>query len=185
MQPAPPNERYDSVQIALHWLISALIVAAIGLIWTVNALPKGDLQTTLFFLHRSCGVTILALAVLRLAWRLSRSVPPPPATLPAWQQLAATATHWLLYALIIIMPITGYLSSALLGHPVTVFFLFDLPPLGEHKPYADIAGAIHVTLQWAVYGLIALHAGAALRHHFVLRDGVLRRMLPGRQAPAE
>src|SRR5579859_5563411 len=71
MQPAPPTERYDSVQIALHWLISALIVAAIGLIWTVDTLPKGDLRTTLFFLHRSCGVTILALAVLRLAWRLS------------------------------------------------------------------------------------------------------------------
>lgn len=178
MQPARQTEHYDAVQITLHWLIAALIVAAIGLIWTVQSLPKGDLQTTLFFLHRSCGVTILALAVLRLAWRLSHSVPPPPATLPAWQQRAATATHWLLYALLFVMPVTGYLSSALLGHPVTVFFLFDLPALGENKPYADIAGAIHATLQWAVYGLVALHAIAALRHHFVLRDSVLRRMLP-------
>jgi cytochrome b561 len=184
MPSARPAERYDSVQIALHWLTAAFIVAAIGLIWTVNSLPKGDLRTTLFFLHRSCGVTILTLTVLRLAWRLGHHVPPPPAALPVWQQLAAVATHWLLYGLLLVMPVTGYLSSALRGHSVSVFFLFDLPALGDDTPFAEAAGAIHETLQWAVYGLILLHAAAALRHHLVLRDSVLRRMLPAGRAPA-
>jgi len=183
MPSARPLEQYDSVQIALHWLIALLIFAAILLIWIVGELPKGDLRTTLFFLHRSCGVTVLVLAVLRLAWRLVRGAPPPPADLPSWQRGAAVATHWLLYALIFVMPVTGFISSAAQGHAVSFFFLFDLPLLPEDKSLAKTAEAIHVTLQWVVYALILVHTGAALRHHFALRDDVLRRMLPhGRSA---
>jgi cytochrome b561 len=176
---ARTSERYDTVQIALHWLTAALIIAAVCLIWTVHSLPRGDLSTTLFFLHRSCGITVLALTALRLLWRASHAVPPAPADVPAWQQRAGTITHWLLYALLLVMPVTGFIDGAANGHAVSFFFLFDLPLLPQNKPLADLAGAIHGTLQWAVYGLILLHTGAALRHHFILRDGVLRRILPG------
>ncbi|MEI9985429.1 MAG: cytochrome b [Aliidongia sp.] len=182
--PAYASERYDTVQIALHWLTALLVVAAICLIWIDGYLPRGDLKTTLFFLHRSCGVTVLALTVLRLAWRLGHQAPPPPASLPLWQQSAARISHWLLYAILLVMPVTGFVSSAAQGHAVSVFFLFDLPLLPEDKPLAKLAGSIHVTLQWLVYALIVLHAVAALRHHFVLRDNVLRRMLRSRRISA-
>jgi cytochrome b561 len=176
---ARSRERYDSVQIALHWLTSLLIIAAVCLIWTVQLTPKGDLHNTLFFLHRSCGVTVFGLVLLRLVWRALHDTPPPPAGIPAWQQRAGTVTHWLLYGLFILMPVTGFIDGAANNHPVSFFFLFDLPLLPENKALAHLAGAIHETLQWAVYGLVLLHAAAALHHHFVLRDNVLRRMLPG------
>lgn len=174
------GHRYDLVQIFLHWAISLLLVAAIVDIWIANSLERGELRTTLFFLHRSFGTTIFALTLVRLGWRLTHAVPPPPASVPVWQQQAGAATHWLLYALVLVMPITGYLSSALLGHPVTYFFLFDLPALPEMKPAAKSLGRIHELLQWAVYAIVALHAAAAFRHHFVLGDGLIRRMLPVR-----
>ena len=182
MSAARPVDRYDSVQITLHWLTAALVIAAVVLIWVVELLPRGDLRTTIFFLHRSCGVTVLALAVIRLSWRLIHGAPPVPADLPEWQRIAAVATHWLLYGLIFVMPVTGFVSSAAQGHAVSFFFLFDLPLLPENKDLAKAAGAVHVTLQWAVYALILLHSAAALRHHIVLRDNVLRRMLPQSRA---
>ncbi len=169
--------RYDSVQITLHWLTAAFFIAAVVLIWIVGELPRGDLRTTLFFIHRSCGVTVLGLAVIRLAWRLLRGAPPMPAELPEWQRIAAVATHWVLYALIFVMPVTGFISSAAGGHTVSFFFLFDLPQLPENKEFAKGAEAVHVTLQWLIYAVVLLHTIAALRHHFVLRDNVLRRML--------
>jgi cytochrome b561 len=178
------SDRYDSVQIGLHWLISILIAIAIIDIWICNSLERGPLRTTLFFVHRSFGTTVFALSIVRLGWRLTHVVPPPPASIPSWQQRAGSATHWLLYALLFVMPITGYLSSALLGHTVSYFYLFDLPALAEDKPTAKLFGAIHETLQWAVYALIVLHAAAAFRHQFILGDGLLRRMLPGGGAAA-
>jgi cytochrome b561 len=178
--PGRRDERYDSIQIGLHWLTAALVIAAICLIWAVMLTPRGDLHTTLFFLHRSCGVSVFALTALRLGWRLIHGAPPPPASVPVWQQRAGSATHWLLYTLLIVMPITGFVDSAASGHAVSFFFLFDLPLLPENKPLADLFGDVHATLQWVVYGVIVLHTAAALRHHFVIGDGVLRRMLPGR-----
>jgi cytochrome b561 len=174
------DQRYDSIQIGLHWLTAALVAAAILLIWAVHQTPRGPLHTTLFFLHRSCGVTIFALTLLRLVWRASHQVPPPPASVPVWQQRAGTFAHWLLYTLLLVMPVTGFIDSAANGHAVSFFYLFNLPLLPENKPLAELSGDIHETLQWVVYALIVLHAAAALRHHFVLGDGVLRRMLPQR-----
>ena len=170
---------YDHVQIALHWLTAALVVLAIGFIWAAG-LAKGPLHDTLFFIHRSFGMTIFVVTAFRLAWRATHPVPPPPDTIPPWQRFAATATHWLLYALLIGMPITGFVSSAARGHAVTWFFLLDVPRLPQNKPLAELAETIHATFQWVVYGFVTLHAGAALRHHFVIRDGVLRRMLAWR-----
>ena len=176
--PAHNSERYDPVLIGLHWLTVAFIVAAVCLIWTTGSLPKGALKTDLFFLHRSCGLAVFALTVFRLAWRSTHAVPPPPDSVAAWQQTVGRLTHWLLYALMLVMPVTGFVSSAALGHPVSVFFLFDLPPLPVNKPLAQLCGGTHETLQWALYVLVSVHAVAALGHHFVLGDGVLRRMLP-------
>lgn len=172
------GQGYDRVQIALHWLTAALVVLAIGFIWAAD-LAERELHNTLFFIHRSFGMTIFVVTAVRLAWRATHPAPAPPDTIPAWQRVAATATHWLLYALLIVMPITGFIASAARGHAVTWFFLFDVPALPQNKPLAELAHTIHVTLQWAIYGLVTLHAGAALRHHLVIKDGVLRRMLPG------
>jgi cytochrome b561 len=178
--PKPAGERYDRVHMGLHWLTSGLVIVGILLIWATSLTPRGPLHTTLFFLHRSFGITIFVVTILRLIWRATHAAPPPPDSVPVWQQRAGSAAHWLLYTLLIVMPITGFVDGAANGHAVSFFFLFDLPLLPQNKPLADLFGDIHEALQWVVYTLILLHTAAALRHHFVIGDDVLRRMLPRR-----
>lgn len=179
MQATSTEGRYGSVAITFHWITAMLIVLAVLFIWGVMLTPKGPLHTNLLVIHRSLGTTILAVAVARLAWRLTHRAPPSPASIPAWQQWAANATHWLLYALLFVMPLSGYTSSAADQHVVSFFYLFDLPQLvPTNHALADAADVVHGTLQWVVYLLISMHAGAALHHHFIVKDNVLRRMLP-------
>lgn len=167
-------DRYDSVAIAFHWSIAALVI--------LN-LVSGIAWRPLFFTHKAIGITVLLLSVGRLLWRLSHRVPQPPTDIPAWQQLASRATHWSLYVLIIALPLTGWVMSSATDErrPLTWFGLFDIPylPLAP-SPIGGTAHDVHVLLGWLALAMVALHAGAALRHHFVLRDRVLSRMLPGR-----
>jgi cytochrome b561 len=175
-----PHERYDASLIGLHWLTAGLVISAICLIWSVHLTPRGPLHTTLLVFHRSCGVATFAATILRLALRAARPVPPAHDGVPAWQKRAATFSHWLLYALLLTMPVTGFVDSASSGHAVQVFYLFTLPLLPENRALADFSGDIHSTLEWVVYGIIALHSAAALYHHFYLGDNTLTRMLPQR-----
>jgi cytochrome b561 len=140
-------------------------------------------------LHKSIGLTVLVLSVIRLAWRLINPVPPLPAGMNAFQRLAAHASHFLLYFLIIAIPLSGWalVSSSPLGLPTLYFGWFEWPHIGfladltraQKAPLRHDFGAIHVYLAWSAIVLVPIHIAAALYHQFVRRDGVLKRMLPG------
>lgn len=181
------RERWGSVSIGLHWTIAALVLLVqvpAGL--TMVALEPGTLQNVLYTTHKNTGLVIFALAVVRLGWRWGHPVPALPADLPIWQAGLARTTHGLLYILLFLMPVTGFLFTAMGGFPVPLFGLYDLADLvPENEPVAEVFEAIHVNLQFALYAVVALHVAGALQHHLVRRDGVLRRMLSSTTALPE
>ena len=174
------TERYDGVAILFHWLVALLIIANIGLAWSLGSFDRHSLaHDQILTIHKSIGTTILALGVLRLTWRWVHPAPPLPTTLPRWQRVIALATHGLLYALIFVMPLSGLIDAAAFTQPVHYFFLFDLPTLIAHnEPLGHAAFAVHKVSALLLYALLLTHAGAALYHHYVLKDDILRRMLP-------
>jgi cytochrome b561 len=171
------SERWGSVQIGLHWLIAALILIQVPAAWgMVNAGP-GALQDFLYNVHKNGGVIIFVLAVVRLAWRLMHPIPGLPGDMPGWQRTLAHVTHFLLYALLFVMPITGFLYTGLSGYPIPLFMIWDLSKLVPvDKPLGEVFETFHVSLQWMLYLVVLLHVAGALQHHLVRKDWVLRRM---------
>ena len=169
---------------ALHWLVAALVVGMLGvgiaMVWLVSDLGS---KFQLYQLHKSFGVLVFALVLARLGWRqLNPLVPAMPTNLRPWERVAALLTHRAFYVLLVLMPITGWLtaSASPLGIPTSVFGLFQLPnPVGPNATLEGVMSFAHATLALLLVLLLALHVGAALRHHFVLHDDVLARMLPG------
>ena len=176
------RERWGSVSIGLHWTIALLILLVqvpAGL--SMVAVEPGTLQNVLYNVHKTNGLTIFTLAVIRLGWRWTHPVPALPADLPRWQWTLARLTHVLLYLLLFSMPISGFLYTAMGGFPVPLFGLYDLARLvPENKPVAEVFKSMHLTLQFVLYAVVALHVAGALQHHLVRQDGVLRRMLSSR-----
>ncbi len=174
--------RYSAPSIALHWLVAALLVATFPLGLYMTGLPLSPRKLQLFSYHKWIGVTIFALAWLRLAWRLRHAPPPLPAAMPRWQQRAAHAVHGLLYALLIAIPLSGWLYSSASGVPTVYLGLWQLPDVVDRdKALADALRGVHRSLNWTLAALVALHVLAALKHHFVDRDGLLHRMLPSQR----
>jgi cytochrome b561 len=173
-------ERYTKPAVLLHWLIALLIIAAFALGLTMTNIP-GLTPTKLkyFSWHKWLGVTVLGLACLRLLWRLTHAAPPYPAQMPRWQQSAAHALHFLLYILIFAIPVSGYLYSLAAGVPVVYLGVLPLPviidPNPELKPLLKL---VHYWLNMTLLAAFCLHVLAALKHQFIDRDGVLRRILP-------
>lgn len=133
----------------------------------------------LYSYHKWIGITVLLIAILRLAWRSTHPAPPLPAATPAWQRSAAESVHTVLYILIVIIPISGWLFSSASGFSVKYLGVVPLPDLvSKDKLVAAQLKVIHETLAWGLATLAALHAVAALKHHFIDRDDVLARMLP-------
>ena len=175
-----PAGRYNGIAIWFHWLVAALIIINVGLAWSLDNFdhqsPEHDRILTI---HKSIGATILLLAVLRLVWRWAHPAPLPPDTMPRWKRIAAQTDQALLYAVLFIMPLSGLIDAGAFSQPVHYFFLFDIPTLISHdEPLGHVALAVHKITALLLYGLLLLHAGAALHHHYVLKDGILRRMLP-------
>lgn len=169
-------QRYGVVARALHWAIVALIVVEYPLAWSMPD-HRGDNLSLLSAAHIAVGTTLLSLMVLRLAWRLLRR-PPPEVPMPRWQALAARWTHRLLYAGFLLLPLLGWMAASAREWPVTWAGLVALPALAPaNQTLAGWIGDVHQVLALALLGLIGLHVLAALFHHFVLRDGTLRRML--------
>jgi cytochrome b561 len=173
-------ERYDGIAILFHWLIAVLIVANIGIAWSLGSFDHhSPVHDRILTVHKSIGATILLLAVLRLIWRCTHPAPALQDIIPRWKQIAARADQALLYAVMFIMPLSGLIDAGAFGQPVHYFFLFDLPALtGHDEALGHAAFAVHQASALILYGLLLVHAGAALHHHYVLKDGVLRRMLP-------
>jgi cytochrome b561 len=174
------GERYTHVAVTLHWLIAALIVTQLLLGWWMIGIPKEPVGVRAYWfnLHKSMGMTIALLVVLRIAWRFRHPAPPLPASVPAWQRHAAAISHALLYACLLGMPLAGFLGSTFSGYPIK-YFGVALPQWGyKSAPLKEFFSAVHLSLAWVFMTLIALHAAAALKHLLLDRDGVFWRMWP-------
>ena len=176
---AAPLQGYDRVLKAVHWSTLLLIAAAYIAIWGSYAVATKEQEAFLTQLHRSLGVTVFVLTVFRLGWRWHARIPSLPADLPAIQKVAARVAEYFLYALLLIQPILGILYINARGRRVDFFFLGELPPIvGPDKVLAKQAVAAHDIVAYVLLTFIGLHAAAALFHHFVRRDDVLKAMLP-------
>lgn len=169
--------RYSRVAIAFHWTIAALVIVNMVIGIGHDYLPA---LRAAMGAHKSIGILVLALTLGRIAWRLGHRPPPLPAAMPAWEKGAAHAGHLGLYLLMLALPVSGWVmaSNPERVRPLTFFGLFDIPYLPVSAAGAGAGHDAHGVLGWIMLALLALHIGAALRHHLVRRDGVLARMLP-------
>ena len=185
MQVSDPAQRYTRVAIALHWLIALLIIGQFAWGWGMQAIPKQPVgpRVDAFNLHKSVGLVLLALMLIRLAWRLGHRPPALPA-MPAWQARLAQATHALLYVVLLLQPLSGYLGSEWSGYPVK-FFGVTLPAwAGKNVALKDLMSAVHFWTSWIIAGAVTLHVTGALKHVLIDRDAFLARMGVGR-APGD
>ena len=171
--------RYTGTAIALHWIIGLAIFGTFTLGLYVSGLPISPPRLRLITYHKWIGVTIFSLVVIRLLWRATHAAPPLPESMPAWQRKASAASHGLLYLLIFIIPLSGWIYSSASGVPVVYLGLVQLPDLiGADKALAKTLKLVHQTLNYTLAVTVTVHTLAALKHQFVDRDGVLARMLP-------
>lgn len=178
MSTPTPAARWGRIHQLLHWGIAAMILglAAVGL-W-MTGMPNSMDKLQVYALHKSFGITVLALVLLRLGWRLVAGRPPALPG-PAWQTRLAGAMHGLLYLLMLAMPLSGWLYNSASNFPLRWFGVVTLPALSGPSPgLKAIAGAVHEWGFWLLALLVAVHAGAAIKHHLVDRDATLARMLP-------
>lgn len=173
--------RYGFVAQTLHWVIVGLLIVQVTLGKIADELPLGLEKLALLARHKSFGITILGLAVIRLAWRwIDRPPPLPP--MPRWQRLAANLNHWALYALLFAMPLSGWMMSSASNYPVSWFGLAQLPDLVlPDRSLKEQLEEVHELLATILIALTLLHVAAALKHQFLDRDGLLFRMLPWRK----
>jgi cytochrome b561 len=173
------TETYGSPAKLLHWLMFLMIASLLAAGFVMVGMENTPDKFKLYGLHKSLGITVLTLVFLRLAWRLMNITPILPDTLSRMQKFMAHAAHWGLYALMVAMPMSGWLMSSAAGFTVSVFGWFSLPNLVEpDKALFEFFKDAHEIFAWALILLVAMHAAAALLHHFYYKDNILRRMLP-------
>jgi len=172
--------RYDGVAMAFHWVLAIAIIGTFSVGWYMADLPFSMTRLKLFNWHKWAGVTILALSALRLLWRLAHR-PPADLPMPAWQKLAAHAVHWLLYAAFFAVPLSGWAYSSAAGFPIVWFGVLPLPDfVGKDKALAETLKEVHGFFAYGLGLLVLAHLGAVVKHVVLDKDGLLRRMLPGR-----
>ena len=177
--------RYTGFAIALHWLLAVAILTAFGVGLYMTGLGMSPTKLKLINWHKWAGVSILFLSAVRLLWRLSHRPPELPASIargmPAWQKVAHHGTHWLMYGLFFAVPLLGWAYSSAHGYPIVWFGVLPLPDfVPVDKALAEAIKPWHEVSAFALIGLVVLHVAAALKHHFIDRDGLLLRMRPGR-----
>jgi len=175
---------YTRTAIALHWLVALLVFAGWGLGVYMHDLPTSPAKAQYYSWHKWIGVTVFLLTLLRVGWRVTHPPPPLPATVAPWQLTAARLSHFLLYVLLLAVPLSGWTMSSAKGFQTVYFGVLPLPDLvAKNEPLGRLLAEVHEILAFTLAGVVAVHLGAALRHHFVDRDVVLRRMLPALLAP--
>jgi len=179
--------RYGAVAMTFHWVLAVLVIALLALGMIMTDLPPSPRTFEIYQLHKSVGFVVFVLALGRLAWRLANPVPALPDTLKRWERAAAHVTHYGLYVLLIAQPVVGWLASSAstLGVQTVVFGVLPLPDaVSPSESLYSVLSTLHAVIGWAFVVLLVLHVAAALKHHFVLKDDVLRRMLPGTRVPS-
>jgi len=185
MQLRNTTDTYGALAKFLHWTIVVLIIAQYFVAEAADELPDGIEKLSLLTRHKSLGMLVLILAVVRIGWKLANRGTPAPVSMPAWQRKAAAASHGLLYLLILLQPLSGWAMSSAANYPVTLFGWFQFPALvaPNHDLHEGLE-ELHEVLFYALAVVALLHAAAAVYHHAWMKDDTLRRMLPfgGRRA---
>lgn len=175
---SPADRPYSALAVALHWLTLLLLIAGFTIIWSLPDKLSTPNDFQMLGLHKSIGLTILGLTLLRLIWRASHPAPALPMSMPGWQRRLAGLSHLLLYLLLFAIPLAGWAMSSAGGHPVSWLGLVTLPSLlAKNKPLAHELHFVHQLLAITLLVIVGFHVLAALKHHFIDRDPVLRRML--------
>jgi cytochrome b561 len=173
------RSQYGTTAKVFHWLVVALLLLQFPIGWLMPDIHRGDKPGAPMTFHVSFGIVILALILLRLAWRLTHPVL-PESSLPAWQRLTSEAVHWALYVVVLATTVTGWLFASFRGWPLSFFYLVPLPMLGsENAAAGKVIDGWHQAAEWALLVLIGIHVAAAIAHVFIYRDRILQRMLPG------
>ena len=169
---------WNAVARLFHWGMAAMIFYQLWLGWQAEDMPFSPKKLDLFITHKSIGLTVLLLVVLRLGWRLRSGRPAHPQTTSAWEKRLADVGHWVLYALMMLLPLTGWWISDTSRIPFKLFAAIPLPDLmAADKAASELAASVHDGLTKALVFVLAVHVLAALRHHFLLKDDSLKRML--------
>jgi cytochrome b561 len=170
--------QYGTTAKVFHWLVVALLLVQYLIGWLMPDIHRGMKPGAAMTFHVSAGIVILALIVVRLAWRLTHPVA-PESSLPAWQRLSSEAVHWLLYVLVLATTVTGWLFASFRGWSMSFFYLVPMPMLASNNAAAGKAiNGLHQAMEWTLLVVIGLHVTAALVHAFVYRNRVMQRMLP-------
>lgn len=170
-------DNYTRTSITLHWTVGALVITALVMGWIMTDMATSPLKLQVYTWHKWVGVTVLTLFFVRGLWRLTHPVP-APLPMPAWQRLAAQAMHALLYVMLLVQPLTGWLFSNAAGRSIVYLGLIPLPNLvDKDKALADRLKDFHDAGAWLLSITVGLHALVAIKHHFIDRDDTLRRML--------
>ena len=174
-----PRRRYTRTAVGLHWLMALLLLAAFAVGLYMTGLKLSPLKLQIYSWHKWAGVTLFLLALLRLGWRAGHRPPPTPEGTPRWQAVAAEGTHHLLYLLMLVIPLSGWLMSSAKGFQTVWFGVLPLPDLlAKDKELGDLLATVHQLLSYVFAALVVTHTGAAFKHYFVDRDEILARMLP-------
>lgn len=185
---AEPRDRYSLISIFLHWAIAGFVVWNILLGWSMEDLPPTE-RFGAFQLHKSIGLTVLTLSLIRLGWRLANPAPPLPRHMAGWERVLARGTHVLFYVLIIGIPLGGWaaVSASPYNIPTLVWGVIPWPdlPLPDDKALSERIGGAHGAAVWLAIATLVLHVAGALKHQFLDRDQVLWRMLPVFPKPKE
>lgn len=173
------NPRYTRTAISLHWLVALGLIGTFALGFYMHDLPLSPNKLKLYSWHKWAGVSLLALVLVRLAWRATHAAPALPASMSSKARLAANAAHWLLYGLMLAIPLSGWLMSSAQGFQVVWFGVLPLPDLvAKDAALGSLLNDTHVVLNYTMLIAVVGHVGAALQHHFIKKDTVLTRMLP-------
>ena len=177
--------RYSRPAVVLHWLLALLSFVALPLGVYMHELPLSPDKLRLYSYHKWMGITILMLVAIRLAWRLTHTPPLLPQSVAGWQRRTSAIVHGVLYLLMVAIPLSGWLMSSAKGFPVVWFGVLPLPDLiGKDKALGELLAEVHEALNFTMLGLVILHVGAALQHHFIERQPFLQRMGWGRKERA-
>ena len=182
-EPSARAAPFDAVTIAVHWTTVILVLALFALGWSIHRAQDGQTALALVTAHRSLGVALWTLSVLRLGWRLTGATFPPfPRTMPKAQQIAAKISEYGLYLMLLVQPATGMAQSVYRGKAFPLLFGLRVPALvARDKAMVVLFHEVHEQSAWVFAGLIGLHACAGLFHALVLRDGVFQSMAPVRR----